>query len=784
MTSLETVKTSLTENYFNFYGRASRSEYWYYQLYLILGTALFLLIVGSIESASLRLRNTDEHLRITTGFFIIVYVIVGLGLLIPSMSLAFRRMHDLNLSGWWLLAFSILAYFIGIPQILITVCIGLFMTQAGTVGDNKYYGCDPIVKTTFLEKPLDHYWSKYRLIISSCIAFGLFLVYFAFFKPIVGYAPVVHDDGYTEYHLISRKTDEERGRINTDWVLRFPSELKVKQLGVNGRYRPSLGGGRSGYKVNKTLSFHLALPEFTPVSKADVPIDENTVYIHLRADEEKYNASIFDRMYNNKCRSGKEISSGVFNLIDVPKAEAELIYEKKSYSSSSFEEYYASRYEDACNPKYFHANAKYSVYDTSGRMIGAGFCRDNEQDLCIFQFWLPFNRLALYKISEKNIGKIQNIHLNVIRFLAQVTDQEKSLNVSLLKTTDKALHPFVVSEFVPKPRIAQFNLASNEIPQSGFKAMYVDREKPNAPIYEELVDQVAIQYSYKEFHKIPPESFASYWVGKLTFDSPTSKSISISESFSDTIIRINGVVVYESTSARRRSKYVSYGGGFGAFVSQKNNYKKEFIYKFPIGESIIEVEHNNDYHTVGFNVTIEGEKEYLSRSRITKYLKTTELNGAKLYYVGTHGSSRKGRTIDVQLPSNGKPIVLWLDSYDVVNWKISNDSKIIATIIGSKFPGSQATGKDLGRIIHVNKPIGIRSETRSCKCSGDSFQCRSNFDVNDLAKEIRVITGMHLAGYALDYESENLKISPYRKDVEQRIKRIRAADRQLKTECE
>ncbi|MGN1172458.1 MAG: DUF805 domain-containing protein [Muribaculaceae bacterium] len=61
-------------NYANFNGRASRSEYWWF--------ALFNFILGCIP---------------------FVNILAGLALLIPSLALGARRLHDTGRSGWWLL---------------------------------------------------------------------------------------------------------------------------------------------------------------------------------------------------------------------------------------------------------------------------------------------------------------------------------------------------------------------------------------------------------------------------------------------------------------------------------------------------------------------------------------------------------------------------------------------------------------------------------------------------------------------------------------------------------
>ncbi len=60
--------------------------------------------------------------------------IYGLAVIIPSIAVGVRRMHDIDRTGWWLL----IAF---IPLIGVIVLL-IFALLPGTAGDNKY-GPDP-----------------------------------------------------------------------------------------------------------------------------------------------------------------------------------------------------------------------------------------------------------------------------------------------------------------------------------------------------------------------------------------------------------------------------------------------------------------------------------------------------------------------------------------------------------------------------------------------------------------------------------------------------------------
>lgn len=86
----------LTENYFNFAGRARRKEYWGYCLFWTIA----LLVIGGIGVfIDDTMGNLDELPAVTVG-------LCGLFLLatvLPWLGLNVRRLHDIGLTGWLVL---------------------------------------------------------------------------------------------------------------------------------------------------------------------------------------------------------------------------------------------------------------------------------------------------------------------------------------------------------------------------------------------------------------------------------------------------------------------------------------------------------------------------------------------------------------------------------------------------------------------------------------------------------------------------------------------------------
>ena len=73
---------SVFSKYFEFSGRALRSEYWYW--------ALFLFIVGI-------------PVGVLSLFWLPIYFIWSIGLFFPNLAVSVRRLHDSDYSGWWVL---------------------------------------------------------------------------------------------------------------------------------------------------------------------------------------------------------------------------------------------------------------------------------------------------------------------------------------------------------------------------------------------------------------------------------------------------------------------------------------------------------------------------------------------------------------------------------------------------------------------------------------------------------------------------------------------------------
>ena len=108
----------IKNKYAQFDGRATRSEYWYFLLFYLIAYVLVVVI--------------DGFLMQMTGGIPILTLIFAVGLLIPSIAVGVRRLHDIGKSGWWML--------LSIVPIISLVLIAFFVIDSK---EDNIYGANP-----------------------------------------------------------------------------------------------------------------------------------------------------------------------------------------------------------------------------------------------------------------------------------------------------------------------------------------------------------------------------------------------------------------------------------------------------------------------------------------------------------------------------------------------------------------------------------------------------------------------------------------------------------------
>jgi len=115
----------LKERYAQFDGRATRSEYWYFILYYFILSFIMALLDTFFVNPFLLHATPEEASK--GG---ILGLLLAVGLLVPSIAVAVRRLHDIGKSGWWLLLGLV-------PVVGVLVLIYLY-AQDSQKGENAY----------------------------------------------------------------------------------------------------------------------------------------------------------------------------------------------------------------------------------------------------------------------------------------------------------------------------------------------------------------------------------------------------------------------------------------------------------------------------------------------------------------------------------------------------------------------------------------------------------------------------------------------------------------------
>ncbi|PPU42086.1 DUF805 domain-containing protein [Xanthomonas arboricola] len=114
------------KRYADFNGRSRRREYWMFMLL----QAIVLLVLGSLFGIAVALMGGENGPGALAWLVVAVMVIVVLALIVPSIAVTVRRLHDQGKSGWF--------YLISLVPYVGGFIVLVFMCLEGTPGPNEY----------------------------------------------------------------------------------------------------------------------------------------------------------------------------------------------------------------------------------------------------------------------------------------------------------------------------------------------------------------------------------------------------------------------------------------------------------------------------------------------------------------------------------------------------------------------------------------------------------------------------------------------------------------------
>jgi len=106
------------KKYAVFSGRSRRKEYWFFVLFNVI-----VAIVLSIIDVALGTFSSSSNIGLLSGIY-------SLAVIIPTLALSVRRLHDTDRSGWWIL--------ISLVPLIGSIVLLVFYVMDSTPGQNRF----------------------------------------------------------------------------------------------------------------------------------------------------------------------------------------------------------------------------------------------------------------------------------------------------------------------------------------------------------------------------------------------------------------------------------------------------------------------------------------------------------------------------------------------------------------------------------------------------------------------------------------------------------------------
>ncbi len=116
---IDNFKQVVMDKYADFTGRANRREYWLFVLAVIVISLVLWLFI-----------TVFAKVKLLYILFAILYGAVSLALLIPSLAVAVRRLHDIGKGGGWI--------FISLIPIIGAIWLLILLIMKGELDENRF----------------------------------------------------------------------------------------------------------------------------------------------------------------------------------------------------------------------------------------------------------------------------------------------------------------------------------------------------------------------------------------------------------------------------------------------------------------------------------------------------------------------------------------------------------------------------------------------------------------------------------------------------------------------
>lgn len=309
------------------------------------------------------------------------------------------------------------------------------------------------------------------------------------------------------------------------------------------------------------------------------------------------------------------------------------------------------------------------------------------------------------------------------RMYRKLQETQNAIQAKRDYLTQASSDPYFIDSNVSWAEVLK--IKNDTIPTNKFRAFYMDKNDPKKIRYSETVDTLSLTYSHTPFHTIAADNFLGLWIGNFEFERDTKLTIGLSLSWAHIRLTDNGTVIYD--------------GGDSSAIE----------HTFTKGTHRIEAEYINNYGQVDVNLGFVESVPIVDETTIRGFI-TPDTN---VYLFGGYESDRNDHGIDLELKNSSRSVVLFLSSYETLNYTIRN-------VLGGKLKAIIYNAYEPLGTIHTDAPVPIYRDNGlhycdrlipfSYKPTSDYFENKSAFP--DIVSRIKTLTGIKPVGFSATYE--------------------------------
>lgn len=261
----------------------------------------------------------------------------------------------------------------------------------------------------------------------------------------------------------------------------------------------------------------------------------------------------------------------------------------------------------------------------------------------------------------------------------------------------------------------------------GYRAFYFDRSRTDVRPTERQTDAIGANFAWNSPQGVPSGRFGAYWVGTRHYPRETLQRIGVRLSRSTARIFVDGKLLAET------------------------NETATYDHRFAPGDHLIEVEYANDWHTTDFSVSLGDAYAVAGRATIADQVRVAVKGPYDLYFASVYEQSGgNGEPLAISLPRSRHPAVLWLNSYNPVDWRINAGDRKVLVVLASYEPGSTASGIPAEQVWGTRDYYPIDAD-RVSPCSGTG-------QLHLAAIDLQQLFGRSVTGHTVAHETSNLAL--------------------------